>query len=276
MRKKDSQGFTLIELLIVIGIIGFLAAAVLVAVDPVKRIQDSRDARRASEVRSILNAVLKKQVDDRALYTGPAAVGMILSSTLSQVIVTNDTDIDCDDLTKKPACGVLTDETDGKGCVVNLGDVSFGLTGVATSSGTALVGTGTLFLTEVTVSDVLTDDDGGGSTCTVSIITDNTNIVCAGAPSPIFATDVMTNTPAGTVDSIVPTYISEIPIDPRGVGAASLCSNGTKTANCPNGSEGDLALGTQNSGYYLHRTTGSRLEIGACFPEQATAINVKR
>jgi len=71
------QGFTLIELLIVIAIVGILAAAVLVAVDPVKRIQDARDAHRWSETNAILNAVLNKQVDDRALF---AAASMAANS----------------------------------------------------------------------------------------------------------------------------------------------------------------------------------------------------
>jgi prepilin-type N-terminal cleavage/methylation domain-containing protein len=57
------RGFTLIELLIVIGIIGIIAAAVLVAVDPAKRFAQSRDARRSAEVYSILNAVLNYAAD---------------------------------------------------------------------------------------------------------------------------------------------------------------------------------------------------------------------
>src|SRR5512142_2321274 len=90
------KGFTLIELLIVIGIIGFLAAAVLVAVDPVKRIQDSRDARRYSEVNAILNAILTKQVDDRALYNGHATAPVVTQAGANvQVIVSDNTGVDC-------------------------------------------------------------------------------------------------------------------------------------------------------------------------------------
>ena len=59
-----SKGFTLIELLVVIVIIAILAAIIFVAVDPGKRFGDARDARRRSEVVSILNAVLKYQVDN--------------------------------------------------------------------------------------------------------------------------------------------------------------------------------------------------------------------
>lgn len=61
--KRASKGFTLIELLIVIGIIGILAAIVLVAVDPAKRLKQSRNARRFAETNAILNAILNYTVD---------------------------------------------------------------------------------------------------------------------------------------------------------------------------------------------------------------------
>lgn len=74
MRKKQ-RGFTLIELLVVIVILGILAAIILVAVDPATRFGDARDARRRSETVSILNAVLKYQVDnDGDLPTGIDAI----------------------------------------------------------------------------------------------------------------------------------------------------------------------------------------------------------
>src|SRR5690606_18749647 len=63
MHDKKQKGFTLIELLVVIVIIGLLAAIIFVAVDPAQRFGDARDARRRAEVVSILNAVLKYQVD---------------------------------------------------------------------------------------------------------------------------------------------------------------------------------------------------------------------
>lgn len=80
------KGFTLIELLIVIAIIGFLAAAILVAVDPVRRIQDSRNAKRWQEINAILNAVLNNQVDNRAQFTGTATYP-IIEATNAQIII---------------------------------------------------------------------------------------------------------------------------------------------------------------------------------------------
>lgn len=58
------SAFTLIELIIVISIISILAAAVFVAVDPARRLHESRNAVRANDVVTILEAVKKYQTDN--------------------------------------------------------------------------------------------------------------------------------------------------------------------------------------------------------------------
>jgi prepilin-type N-terminal cleavage/methylation domain-containing protein len=119
----NRKGFTLIELLIVIAIIGILAAAVLVAVDPVGRIQDARNARRWSEVNGILNAVLNKQVDDRALYT--AASGstnpVVPSDTYGQMIVTAETSAACP---TNCTAGNINTASSPTGCYVNMANIA--------------------------------------------------------------------------------------------------------------------------------------------------------
>jgi len=70
--KSGAKGFTLIELLIVIGILGILAAIILVAVDPAKRLKQARNARRYAEANSILNAILNYTVDYKG--TLPSAI----------------------------------------------------------------------------------------------------------------------------------------------------------------------------------------------------------
>lgn len=62
------KGFTLIELLIVIVIIATLAVTVFVALDPAKRLKDTRDARRTSDVQSILTAIHQYIVDNRGVF----------------------------------------------------------------------------------------------------------------------------------------------------------------------------------------------------------------
>lgn len=107
MSRTRHNGFTLIELLIVIGIIAFLAAIILVAVDPRKRLAQARDARRWSEVNSMLNAVLKYAADNEgdlpagidsdpgtAQILGTAASGCNVSCSVAGTTTTSCADLD--------------------------------------------------------------------------------------------------------------------------------------------------------------------------------------
>lgn len=99
---NNNKGFTLIELLVVIVIISILAAIIFVAVDPGTRFGDARDARRRAEVVSILNAVLKYQVDNDGDL--PSAIDS--TTTSSQVLGTAGTGCTaaCTDATTVDAC----------------------------------------------------------------------------------------------------------------------------------------------------------------------------
>ena len=65
---KRKTGFTLIELLIVIAVIAVLAAFAFVALNPLARFQDSRNARRWADVNMILEAIKLDQVDNGGTY----------------------------------------------------------------------------------------------------------------------------------------------------------------------------------------------------------------
>ncbi|MCI0564170.1 MAG: prepilin-type N-terminal cleavage/methylation domain-containing protein [Nitrososphaera sp.] len=69
------KAFTLIELLLVVAIIAVLAVAVFVALDPATRLKDAKDARRTSDVDSILTAIHQSIVDNKGSYPSnmPAA-----------------------------------------------------------------------------------------------------------------------------------------------------------------------------------------------------------
>lgn len=57
--RKITKGFTLIELLVVIGIIGILAAIVLVAVNPGRQFAQARNTQRQSDLLAMTNAVFQ-------------------------------------------------------------------------------------------------------------------------------------------------------------------------------------------------------------------------
>jgi len=71
--KKVFQGFTLIELIIVIAIIAILAAAIFVAIDPARRLNQARNARRSSDVANILDALVKYQADNNGTHYATVA-----------------------------------------------------------------------------------------------------------------------------------------------------------------------------------------------------------
>lgn len=73
--KNSHKGFTLIELLVALTIVTILAVSVYVALNPAQRLKDSKDARRATDVDTILTAIHQSIVDNKGTYPSnmPAA-----------------------------------------------------------------------------------------------------------------------------------------------------------------------------------------------------------
>jgi prepilin-type N-terminal cleavage/methylation domain-containing protein len=90
----NKKGFTLIELLIVIAIIAIIAAVIFVALDPLKRFQDSRDSTRWQEVTTILEAIQVDQVDNGGGY-----ITSVLNANVGSVYMISDgaNAVGCDD-----------------------------------------------------------------------------------------------------------------------------------------------------------------------------------
>ncbi len=86
------QGFTLIELLVVVTILAILAVTVFVALNPAKRIKDAKDARRASDINSILTAIHEYIIDNKgSLPTGLTTTEVQLGTAASGCALTSGT-----------------------------------------------------------------------------------------------------------------------------------------------------------------------------------------
>lgn len=73
---KIKNGFTLIELLLVIAIIAILAVVVLAALNPVQRIKDAHDARRNSDVDTIMTSIQEYIIDNKGALPSGLSTGM--------------------------------------------------------------------------------------------------------------------------------------------------------------------------------------------------------
>lgn len=129
MRKN--KGFTLIELLIVIAIIAIIAAVVFVALDPMTRFQDSRDAARWQDISAVMSAIKVNQVDNGGDYI--AAIEAILDSVPSEageVFMIGTAATGCNlDAAGTPADHCITDPNEVDNCVDLSGLVSAGYLG---------------------------------------------------------------------------------------------------------------------------------------------------
>lgn len=90
MTALKVKGFTLVELLVVVGILGILAAALLMTLDPFSQVQKGNDAKRKSDLSQIQKA-LETYYQDKGRYpahtTGAVAyrINADVSGTLTRI-----------------------------------------------------------------------------------------------------------------------------------------------------------------------------------------------
>lgn len=70
------KGFTLIELLLVIAIIAILVVTVFAALNPAQRFKDARNARRSTDVETLLTAIHESIIDSRGTLPSGLSAGM--------------------------------------------------------------------------------------------------------------------------------------------------------------------------------------------------------
>lgn len=75
IKNKFQKGFTLIELLVVIGIIGILAAIVLVAVNPGRQFAQARNQQRSAALLGITNAIYQYAAEHNGNFPGTTYTG---------------------------------------------------------------------------------------------------------------------------------------------------------------------------------------------------------
>lgn len=105
---KSKKAFTLVELIVVIAIISVLAGAIFVAIDPARRFHEARNARRASDVENILDAIIKYQADNDGTHY--STVSSMTATAYYQIgTAGSGCDTGCTAQTTQSACVNLTD-----------------------------------------------------------------------------------------------------------------------------------------------------------------------
>ena len=117
--NKTTKGFTLIELLIVIGILGILAAAVVVVLNPAELLAQARDSQRVQDLASVNSAL--------SLYVASVDGAALTAVSYHSGVTTTTWTCGDDTPAGRSATQSVVQEVDGDGWVpVNFAGISGG------------------------------------------------------------------------------------------------------------------------------------------------------
>ncbi len=185
-------GFTLIELLVVIGILAILLAITLIAINPNKHFQDSRNTQRQSNVSEILNAIYEYESANSGNKPG-SVTNVSLTMPLGEAPTQSATSVAF-------ATPTVT-FTVASGNTVTSGNVLVSGCSTAADNGTFAVTAGT----STTIAVTNNSGVAGASGCVIASAVD----VCS---------------------DLTPTYIADLPKDPTSgtiTGGSTPCGTGT-------------------------------------------------
>jgi len=96
-KRRSQSGFTLIEILVVIGLIAFLAAVVIIAINPARQFAQGRNSQRVSNVNAILNAIGQRIADNKGLFRASddviCAIDLPTATSTTQIIGSSGVDL---------------------------------------------------------------------------------------------------------------------------------------------------------------------------------------
>jgi len=114
--KNKAKGFTLVELIIVIAVIAILAAAIFVAIDPARRLHESRNARRWSDVTTLVDAIVKYQADNAGTHYS-AVSGITGGKYVIMGTTTDDDGLCAEEDTAADACANVSTGSGTSDCI---------------------------------------------------------------------------------------------------------------------------------------------------------------